>query len=284
MEYSNKTKKENDFSAIRMREPIKKTPGIYTAKNSSKGSLLPEAKILFGFLANEIASLAAARKEVIKKNIFNKKTFHSKNTCWKVLHARYFSGSPDDVSSHPLVALFRNSSNSSLLEGALYYHFMKGDRLYNDITVDLLFQFFRQGKAHLSALDIHEFMKAKSADHPEIEKWSPQTRRSLINHYLSSIKDFGLFEGKYVKKLKKPFVHEDLFLYIVTLLKDSQHKPSNILKNDDFRLFLLSETEVASKLYEASQKKKIKFYQSGQTVSLQLPWESLDEYIRNIGS
>jgi len=257
--------------------------GIYTAKNSSKGSLLVETKNLFRFLANEIPSLTAARKAVIERNIFNKKTFHSRNTCWKVLHARYFSGASDDVSGHPLVALFRRSSDLSLLEGALYYHFMIGDHLYYNITVDLLFQFFKQGKAHLSVLDIHEFMKAKSTEHPEIDKWSPQTRRHLISHYLSSLKDFGLLEGRYVKRIKKPFISDDLFLYVVTILRDSKTGPLNILFNNDFKLFLLSEAEVANKLVEANRKGKIKFYQSGQNISLELPWESLDEYIRNIG-
>lgn len=127
------------------------------------------------------------------------------------------------------------------------------------------------------------FLTQKTKSHPEINIWSPQTRLSLVSHYLSAMRDFGILEGKNQKRVHRTTVEEDLFLYIVTYLRDCGKSPKAILGNDDFKLFLLSQQEVEFRLIEAQRKGGIHFQRAGHIVSLDLPWRSILEYIENIG-
>jgi len=147
----------------------------------------------------------------------------------------------------------------------------------------LIYDLYRRGLMNIAPRNIHDFLGLKKKVHPEINQWSPQTRLSLVSHYLSAIRDFGILEGKNQKRIHRPTVEEDLFLYIVTYLRDCGKSPKTILLSSDFKLFLLSQQEVEFRLVEAQRKGRINFQKSGHVVSLELPWRSILEYIENIG-
>ena len=136
---------------------------------------------------------------------------------------------------------------------------------------------------NISPRDIHNFLEFKKTSHPETNTWSPQTRLSLVSHYLSAMRDFGILEGKVRKKIRRPTVEDDLFLYIVIFLRDCGKTTKAIMNSNDFKLFLLSQQEVEAKMIEAQRNKRIHFRKSGHIVSLELPWRSIIEYIENIG-
>jgi hypothetical protein len=75
MEYSNGIQKY----LLAMRKPIEDPDSPYSSRNSSKGALLTEAKILFSYLARG-TSLDSARRSVFQDNIFEKKLIrHGRN-------------------------------------------------------------------------------------------------------------------------------------------------------------------------------------------------------------
>ncbi len=258
----------------------------YSSRNSSKGALLTEAKILFSYLA-EGNSLDSARRCVFQDNIFVKKTHQTRKKCWNVLHSRYFPQylpQGEDIEKiHPVIALFRTKTSEKIKQGVLYYHFALSDLFSYETTTELIYDLYRRGLTNISPRNIHEFLESKKKVHPEINKWSPQTRLSLVRHYLSAMRDFGILEGKNQKRIHRPTVEEDLFLYFVTYLRDCGRSPKAILGNDDFKLFLLSQQEVESKLLEAQKNRRIKFQKAGNIISIELPWRSILEYIANIG-
>jgi hypothetical protein len=57
---------------LTMRRPVEDSASPYSSRNSSKGALLTEAKILFSYLAKG-NSLDSARQGVFQDNIFVKK-------------------------------------------------------------------------------------------------------------------------------------------------------------------------------------------------------------------
>jgi hypothetical protein len=54
----------------------------------------------------------------------------------------------------------------------------------------LIYDVYRRGLTNIAPRDIHEFFDLKKKVHPEINKWSPQTRLSIASHYLSAMRDF----------------------------------------------------------------------------------------------
>jgi|GEM_PF-862482 len=267
---------------LAMRNPLEDPESTYSSRNSSKGALLDEAKILFSYLANE-DSLPSARQAVIQGNIFAKRTHETRRRCWEVLHSRYFPREEDLEQIHPITALFRTKASGKIKQGVLYYHFVISDLFSYEVTSELIYDLYRRGLTNIAPRNIHEFFDLKKKVHPEINKWSPQTRLSLVSHYLSAMRDFGILEGKNQKRIHRPTVEEDLFLYIVTYLRDCGKSPKAILGNHDFKLFLLSQQEVEFRLIEAQRKGGIHFQRAGHIVSLELPWRSILEYIENIG-
>jgi hypothetical protein len=267
---------------LAMRRPVEDSVSPYSSRNSSKGALLTEAKILFSYLAKG-NPLDSARQGVFQDNIFVKKTHQTRKRCWEVLHSRYFPQSEDSEQIHPIIALFRIKASEKMKQGILYYHFAISDLFSYEGTTELIYNLYRRGQTNIAPRDIHEFLDTKTKSHPEINTWSPQTRLSLVSHYLSAMRDFGILEGKNQKRVRRPTVEEDLFLYIVTYLRDCGKSPKAILVNDDFKLFLLSQQEVEFRLIEAQRKGGIHFQRAGHIVSLDLPWRSILEYIENVG-
>jgi hypothetical protein len=267
---------------LAMRKPMEDSASPYSSRNSSKGAMLTEAKILFSYLAKG-NSLDSARRGVFQDNIFGKKTYQTRKKCWIVLHSRYFPKSEGLEQIHPIIALFRSKASEKIKEGVLCYHFATSDLFSYEATTELIYDLYRQGLFNIAPRNIHEFLDLKKKVHPEISKWSPQTRLSLVSHYLSAMRDFGILEGKNQKKIHRPTVEEDLFLYIVTYLRDCGKSPRAILVSNDFKLFLLSQQEVELKLLEAQRSGRIKFQKAGHIVSLELPWRSILEYIESIG-
>jgi hypothetical protein len=267
---------------LAMRRPVEDSASPYSSRNSSKGALLTEAKILFSYLAKG-NSLGSARQGVFQDNIFVKKTHQTRKKCWEVLHSRYFPREEDLEQIHPIIALSRTKASEKMKQGVLYYHFAISDLFSYEVTTELIYDLYRRGLSNVAPRNIHEFLDLKKKFHPEINKWSPQTRLSLVSHYLSAMRDFGILEGKNQKRVHRPTVEEDLFLYNVTYLRDCGKSPKAILVNDDLKLFLLSQQEVEFRLLEAQRKGRIHFQKAGHIVSIELPWRSILEYIENIG-
>lgn len=278
------TKKINEIQKylLAMRKNLEDPHSTYNSRNSSKGALLFEGKILFSFLAKG-DSLDLARQAIIQDNIFVKKTNQTRKRCWEVLHSRYFPQREESEQIHPIIALFRIKAYEKMKQGVLYYHFAISDLFSYEVTTELIYDLYRRGLTSIAPRNIHEFLDLKKKFHPEINEWSPQTRLSLVSHYLSAMRDFGILEGKNQKRVHRTTVEEDLFLYIVTYLRDCGKSPKAILGNDDFKLFLLSQQEVEFRLIEAQRKGRIHFQRAGHIVSLDLPWRSILEYIANIG-
>ena len=274
------------------RKPIECANSIYTSRNSSKGALLTEAMTLFSFLARN-NSLASAREAVIQDDLFIKKAYQTRKKCWAILHSRYFPARVEfsgdmanrDYSecNHPIIALFRAHASETMKKGVLYYHFATSDLFTYEATVELVYDLYSKGLTNLASRDVHKFLDSKKKSHPEINNWSPQTCSSLVSHYLSAMRDFGILKGKVQKKIYRPTVEEDLFLYVVVYLRDCGKSPKDILASDDFKLFLLSRQEVEARLRESQRRHRIRFLRSGSIVSLELPWRSIYEYIENIG-
>jgi len=265
------------------RTNIDRGSSFYTSRNSSKGALLREAETLFSYIASQNSSLDLARKAVIENNLFDKKTYQTRRRCWEVLHARYFPLKGDSLSIHPIVALFRRDVSETLRRGVLYYHFATADLFSYEATTELIYTLANQGISNIAPRDIHEFLISKIEKHPEINTWSPQTRRSLVSHYLSALRDFGILEGKVRKRIRRPPVEEDLFLYVATCLRDCGKQPRTILDSSDFKLFLLSPEEVEMKFLKAHNKGRIHFRKLGHIITLELPWSSILEYIETVG-
>jgi len=266
-----------------MRDSLERPGSPYSSINSSKGALLTESDILFSYLTKNNCNLASARHAVIHDNILAKRTYQTRKRCWEVLHSRYFPNKFADGHLNPIIAIYKTNTSETLKRGVLYYHFATSDLFTYEVTTKLIYSLAHKGFTNISPRIVDEFLDSRAESHPEINVWTHNTRNRLVSHYLSSLRDFGILEGKARKRIHRPMVEETLLLYVATALRDCGKSSRDILASDDFKLFLLTPVEVANRFAEASQNDKIRFRKSGRIVSLELPWKTIHEYIRTIG-
>jgi len=284
-------KKQLQEYLLTMRAPVETAGSPYSSRNSSKGALLNESEIVFSYLAKNNCNLASARNAVIRDNILAKRTYQTRKRCWAVLHSRYFpacvprTGRPNkfaDGHLNPIIAIYKTNASETMRRGALYYHFATSDLFTYEVTTRLIYSLIHKGFTNISPRIIDDFLDSRAESHPEINNWSYQTRKSLISHYLSALRDFGILEGKVRKRIHRPIVEETLFLYVATVLRDCGKSSRDILASDDFKLFLLTPAEVEIRFIEAHRNKRIEFRKSGKIISLEFPWETIHDYIKTL--
>jgi len=274
--------KSKDY-LFQMRLPIESSGFSYKSSNSSKGSLLNESKILFSYLSKNNFTIESARDAVIKENILSKRTFQTRKRCWQLLQYRYFPLKYPSTHLNPIISIYKKNVSEMLKKGLLYYHYSTSDLFAFEVTIKVIYNLAHKGFVNISSRIVDEFLDSIAESHPEVNTWSHSTRQSLNKHYLSSLRDFGILEGKVRKKIHRPRVEQTLFLYIASVLKDCGKSSRDILASDDFKLFLLTPAEVVNRFAEASQNNKIIFKKSGKIVSIEFPWETVHEYIKTIG-
>jgi len=268
---------------LAMRGLVEIAGSPYSSRNSSKGALLTESEILFSYLAKNNCNMDSARNAVIRDNILTKRTYQTRKRCWAVLHSRYFPNKFGDGHLNPIIAVYETDVSDTMKRGVLYYHFVTSDLFAYETTTRVIYDIACQGLTSISPRTVDKFLNSRVESHPETNSWSYQTRNSLISHYLSALRDFGILEGKIRKRIRRPEISENLFLYIATVLRDCGKSSRDILVSDDFKLFLLTPTEVEIRFIEAHQNNRIKFRKSGKIISLEFPWETIHDYIKTLG-
>jgi len=276
-------KKQLQEYLLTMRGPVETAGFPYSSRNSSKGALLTESEIVFSYLAKNNFNLDLARHAVIHDNILAKRTYQTRKRCWAVLHSRYFPTKFANGHFNPIIAIYKTNASETMKRGVLYYHFATSDLFAYEVTTKLIYNLATQGMTNISPRTVDEFLDSRVGSHSEINNWSYQTRRSLVSHYLSSLRDFGILEGKVRKRIRRPEISEALFLYVASVLKDCGKSSRDILTSEDFKLFLLTPAEVTNRFAEASQNNKIKFKKTGRIVSIEFPWETIYDYIKTLG-
>lgn len=276
-------KKQFQEYLLAMRKPVEKIDSPYSSRNSSKGALLTESEILFSYLLKNNCNLDSVRHAVFHDNILAKRTYQTRKRCWAVLHSRYFPSKCNNVHLNPIIAIYKTNVSELIKRGVLYYHFATSDLITYEVTTKLIYSLAHKGFTNISPRIVNEFLDSRAVSHPEINVWAHNTLNRLVSHYLSSLRDFDILEGKARKKIGHPIVAEDLFLYIASVLKDCGKSSRSILTSDDFKLFLLSPSEVEYRFAQAHQNHRIQFRKSGKIVALEFPWETTHEYIRTLG-
>ena len=165
---------------LAMRRPVEDSASPYSSRNSSKGALLTEAKILFSYLAKG-SSLDLARQGVFQDNIFGEKTHQTRKRCWEVLHSRYFPREEDLEQIHPIIALFRSKASEKMKQGVLYYHFATSDLFSYEATTELIYDLYRRGLANIAQRNIHKFLDLKKKFHPEINALKAHSKNRPTN-------------------------------------------------------------------------------------------------------
>jgi hypothetical protein len=144
------------------------------------------------------------------------------------------------------------------------------DRLVADLGTEWLFPRVRQASSQIQVEDVLSFIKQSANRHPEVTCWSAETLKSVAKHYMASIRDFGLAEGKIKKKTIRPALSAAPLRLLVRALRLTGAKPMELIQARIFRLLGLDGSEVIKALTELNRRGKLRFKMQADVVELEL--------------
>jgi len=108
--------------------------------------------------------------------------------------------------------------------------------------------------------------------------WGDYTILRIARGILSTLRDFGVLQGKVHKRIAPAYLPIAAFAYIAFFLKQHQPSGARLLDLPDWRLFFLSREGVERLFLEAHQHNLLEYHVAGSVIRLTFPVSSLEEY------
>lgn len=268
---------ERDTSLLNgpeLTEQLGRDGGPYSTRNSSKGSLIGEAHVVFRAYACG-KSFAELRAACHSGKLLRHAARETRYRIWDALHWRFFAWGPPAWVLEDIVVASRSDIMSARFVGLVYVHFARRDRLTFDFVTDKLWSMWNGGVRDVRRDDVIEFLVERADGH--LGKWRESTRTKLAGNILSALRDFGLLTGVQRKTLQRPVVAPEVVLHLCRLLDAEGLRGRALLEAPDWRLLLWNVQDTSHALSQLAQRGQIRFERSGRTVILELPMYPLEE-------
>ncbi|MBN1937023.1 MAG: DUF1819 family protein [Anaerolineae bacterium] len=244
--------------------------GFYSARNSSKGALIPEigsviAGLCGGFLLNELHTRA------LNGELFSQHARSTRRRIWSAIQHMYLSQPAWGLAD--LQTAYENGPLSREFVSLLYLHYALRDRLTFDFVTQVLWERWQTQQINVGPQDIHALLDRASESQPQIRRWTESTRTRLVRHILAALRDLGLLEGIYKKTLGQPILPLPTAEHLLRILIAEGLRGGEVLRDPSWRLFFCTENDVAHLLSQLAQERRIRFERVGGTVVLQVPEE-----------
>jgi hypothetical protein len=185
---------------------------------------------------------------------------------WKRLKLRYLLDSPD----LPEFKAFRDAharartADDRRLIAALML--ARTDALFRDVTLETVSRGLKTPGLAIEAESVRGNVEAKM--HASGLSWSAESLRSITNHLLSALADFGFIEGFRVRRTARvrPGVETTVFAATLGRLEGLTDRAN--LESRWFRLLGLDLEESASALREAARSGALRFRMQADVVEL----------------
>jgi len=244
--------------------------GPYSARNSSKGALIPEAGRVIEGLRSGL-SLDELRAMALEGDLFPQRARATRKRIWVLLHYRYLS-QPDWVLS-ALQSAYDEGAHSQEFVSLLYLHYALRDRLTHDFVTQILWDRWANQQLSVSREDLLFLLDQTSEAQPQIQRWTESTRIKLAGSILTALRDFGVLKGRQKKTLVQPTLPLSTAEHFLRILTAEGLRGSEVLRDSSWRLFFCEENDVAHMLSQLAQERRIHFERVGSTVVLDTPPE-----------
>ena len=133
---------------------------------------------------------------------------------------------------------FARAATREALQAALLLHVCRQDYLLYSLVQEVIVPRWEAGNPQIDVIDIQRYLDSASATHPEIASWTYTTRKKLCSTALSTLRDYGLLQGKVRKKIVEPTVPEVVAAHLIHLLRAEGVTEMAISQHADWRLWL----------------------------------------------
>lgn len=242
--------------------------GRLLARISSRSALATD----FAMLMERVPEYRAAafRASVIDENLLARSSASARAKLYQEIKNRYIL----DLDS-PLFAAFlaewRAHPDSHDRQLLAYTLFALNDRTVYVTSRDWLFPHLRQASSELRIGDlIVFFQRLGKTDYTEVGAWTPITLTRVAQHYLASVRDFGLATGGTRKIAVRPSLQPAPVRLLIRALTLSGAPVPEIIRHDAFKILGIAAGEVVDILSELSRHGALRFRIQADVIELSL--------------
>jgi hypothetical protein len=175
--------------------------------------------------------------------------------------------------------LAKNGCSIEEWKPILLWHMTRDEFLLRDFLVNWLFPAFTSGAYRVRPGDLYAHIRSVRLRGGKTEHvWTETTLNRVAAALLKMSVDFGLLRGSVVKEFAGYHLPERSFLYTTYALREKTQNPRKVLTSEDWRMFLMSPSDVERELLRLHQFGKVDYQIAGTIVQLTLPCASACEY------
>jgi hypothetical protein len=198
---------------------------------------------------------------------------------WLKEMRRIFRVRFSDTERHrPLIRLTQGGMAQETWAPILLWHLCFRELLLSDFLESWLFPRKQEGLLRVRADDVREYLGALPARGLLQKDWTPNTISRMTSGLPAYAADFGLLDGRSVKEVVPFHLPDEALLYVLHSLADETAASTRIVGDVRWRRFLLTQSELEGELLRLHQLRKLHFNVAGSLISLELPFNTLDEY------
>jgi hypothetical protein len=213
---------------------------------------------------------ASFRTAVIDDNILARTSASARAKLFQELKGRYLL----DLDS-PLFAAFlaewRSHPDTHDRQLLAYTLFVLNDRTVYLTSRDWLFPHLRQASSELRIGDLLVFFQLRGkTDYPDVAAWTPITLTRVAQHYLASVRDFGLATGGTRKIAVRPSLQPGPVRLLIRALMLTGVPSLEIIRHDAFKILGITPGEVVDILSELNRHGALRFRMQADVIELSL--------------
>ncbi len=210
-----------------------------------------------------------------RDNIFAKISRKRTLQVLRILRRRYFT---DVEVAQSLVTLEQKGLSKDSMTALLYFLTAQADPLLHDAVTDIVASYAAQGKREIEVDELSNALRVWVNDGRMTTRWNEKTLIRATNGILTTLRDFGILQGKANKRLAPSYLPVSACAFIAFLLLRKTGKPGETLHSSEWSLFLLSLHDVEKLFLEAHQRKFLTYHAAGSVIRVTFPEKSLEEY------
>jgi hypothetical protein len=196
----------------------------------------------------------------------------------RIFHARF-----GDIERHrPLIRLAQAGLPQEIWAPILLWHLCFRELLLSDFLETWLYPRKQEGLLRVRADDVRRYLKELEPRGLLNKEWSESSISQTVGALPTYAADFGLLQGKAVKEIAPFHLPDEALLYVLNDIANETSSAEKILSDVRWRRFLLSRAELEHELLRLHQQQRLRYDVAGSLVALELPNQSVDEYVEEL--
>jgi Putative inner membrane protein (DUF1819) len=210
------------------------------------------------------------------RNLLGKRSRSRAEDTLAILRQRFVEAGP-----HVISALRRLAQRSDAFRDACYYEAARNDNLLAYAAGEILYDLRGRGWVKVAVEDIDRALLA-TPPAPALKEWGDSTRVRVVHGLLSTLRDFGVLEGRANKHIARPHMSFAGFVYVLGRLREQLTSSHAIVMSPVWRWWLLEDRGVRGLLLEADREGLLRFSDAGTVRRIDWRVNGLEDMVRAV--